>query len=123
MGLWYKCFSSFFKNFWKLSFLLAFLSIAIGIFLFYGAFQSLLLGRKTETLSSDSSVLVLNLEGVIMSSNKFLKPLKKYIDKDNVKAVVIRVNSPGGAVGPSQAIYRELIKIREKFKKTYYHVS
>ena len=117
MASLYKCFSSFFKNFWKLSFLLTFLSIAIGIFLSYGALQSLISNSNTKTLSDDSSVLVLNLEGVIMRSNKFLKTLRDYIDKDNVKAVVIRVNSPGGAVGPSQAIYRELIKIREEFKK------
>ena len=96
MASWYKCFSSFFKNFWKLSFLLTLLSIAIGVFLSYGALQSLISDRTTKTLSNDSSVLVLNLEGVIMRSNKFLKTLKDYIDKDDIKAVVIRVNSPGG---------------------------
>ena len=117
MSSWYKYVSSFFKNLWKLSFLLALLSIAIGIFLFYGILQSLLSDKQTERLSSHSSVLVLNLDGVIMRSNKFLKTLRDYIDKDNIKAVVIRVNSPGGAVGPSQAIYRELVKVREKFKK------
>ncbi len=117
MASWSKCFSSFFKNFWKLSFLFTFLSIAIGVFLSYGALQSLVSNRSTKTLSNDSSVLVLDLEGVIMRSSKFLKTLRDYIDKDSVKAVVIRVNSPGGAVGPSQAIYRELIKIREEFKK------
>ena len=117
MSSQYRFFSSLFRNFWKLSFLFVLLSIALGIFLFYGVLQSLLSNKRTQTLPNTSSVLVLNLEGVIIKSNKFLKTLKDYIDKDDIKAVVIRVNSPGGGVGASQSIYRELIKVREKFKK------
>lgn len=117
MSSWRKCFAFLFNSFWKICFLCIFLITVFSIFLFYGVLQSLFSNKTAQRLPSDASVLVLDIEGVIISSNKFLKTLRNYIEKDNIKAVVIRVNSPGGAVGPSQAIHRELIKVREKFKK------
>ncbi len=52
-----------------------------------------------------------------MESKPFLKKLKKYREDKNIRAVVVRVNSPGGAVGPSQEIYEEIKLTREKFQK------
>ena len=117
MALWRKWFACFFKSFWKVSFLLVFLSIAVSIFLSYGLMQSLFSDRSSQKPPGTHSVLVLDIEGIILESQKFLKTLRKHIDQDSVKAAIIRVNSPGGAVGPSQAIYSDLIKIRKEFKK------
>lgn len=50
-------------------------------------------------------------------SDQVISQLKKLGKKDNVKAVVIRVNSPGGTVGASQEIYQEIMKLRKKGKK------
>jgi protease-4 len=36
---------------------------------------------------------------------------------DGVKAIILRVDSPGGGVGPSQEIYREIMRIRSSSKK------
>ncbi len=73
-------------------------------------------GHRTATLSGDS-VLHLDLQGIIINGKKFLKNLKDYREMGYVKAIVIDVNSPGGAVGPSQELFAELRRTREEFKK------
>ena len=53
---------------------------------------------------------VIELKGVILDAESILKELKNFRETENVKAVVLRIDSPGGAVGPSQEIYREIRK-------------
>lgn len=55
-------------------------------------------------------VAVVELKGVIMESKKLLKNLRDAEDDDDIKAVVVRLNSPGGAVAPSQEIYEAIKK-------------
>lgn len=69
------------------------------------------------TLVAKNSILQLDLEGVIMNGKKFLKKLKKYKDEDKIKAIVININSPGGAVGPSQEIYEAIKLLKAETKK------
>jgi protease-4 len=64
-----------------------------------------------------NSILVLDLEGVIWNGKRFLKLLDDHADNDNVKAVLISVDSPGGAVGPSQEINAALKRVRAELKK------
>jgi len=64
-----------------------------------------------------SKVALLKIEGVINSADETLKLLKQVKEDKTIKALVVRINSPGGAVGASQEIYRELKKIRERYKK------
>jgi protease-4 len=64
-------------------------------------------------LFSGGSVAIVEVNGVIMDSKKTLKRLEALEDDDDVKAVVVRINSPGGAVAPSQEIYEAL----KRFKK------
>lgn len=75
-------------------------------------------GNKDEnSVVSGNSILQLDLEGVIMNGKKFLKKIKKYKDDDRIKAIVININSPGGAVGPSQEIYAAIKALRAETKK------
>jgi protease-4 len=92
--------------------LLILLLFAVGVFVGGAGF----LGR-TKKLNASGAVLVLDVDGVIMDSERFVKTLKKYRDDERVRAVLVRVNSPGGAVGPSQEIYSELLRTRREFKK------
>lgn len=57
---------------------------------------------------------VLPLRGVILESEDFIKQLDEFVDDDNIKAIVIRIDSPGGGVGPSQEIYRAIRKANEQ---------
>lgn len=69
------------------------------------------------------SILHLSLSGVIFNGKKFLKNLKDYREDSQIKAVVISINSPGGAVGPSQEIFIELKRFRDEIKKPIICVS
>ncbi len=66
--------------------------------------------------SSDANIAIIDIEGVIMSARKTLDELKEIEEDKNIKAIVVHVNSPGGAVAPSQEIYDRLLKLREKKK-------
>jgi protease-4 len=60
-----------------------------------------------------SPVRVVKIEGPIFDALETLKELDE-IGKDNdVKAVVLRVDSPGGEVGSSQEIYEEVLKLKK----------
>lgn len=61
--------------------------------------------KKTSIFSLNGAVGVVELNGVIMDSKKTLKDLKRFEDSKDIKAVVLRLNSPGGSVAPSQEIY------------------
>jgi protease-4 len=49
-----------------------------------------------------------------VSDAKYLKILSKIRQDDDIKAVVLRVNSPGGSAFTSDIIWREIEKIKEK---------
>lgn len=80
-------------------------------------------GEGSVKVASRNSILKLELDGVIIDGKKFLKQLKKYREDENIKAIVIEVNSPGGVVGPSQEIYSEILKVRQTLKKPVVVVS
>jgi protease-4 len=52
-----------------------------------------------------------------MDGKDFLEMLRKYRKEDRIKGVLIRINSPGGVVGPSQEMFEEIKRTREEFKK------
>src|SRR5258708_5986382 len=68
-------------------------------------------GDRSPSLSSNS-VMVLEVRGVIVDSRPTIKLLEKYRENKDVKAIVVRLDSPGGVVGPSQEIYDEVLKTR-----------
>jgi protease IV len=90
-----------------------------GLFLcLFGFLFVLYLGVKGDgkgSLSGDR-VGVIEITGTIMDSKRTLRDLKDFRDNDSIKAVVVRVDSPGGSVGPSQEIYEAIKKLREKKK-------
>jgi protease-4 len=57
-------------------------------------------------------VAVIPLSGLISDSEPVIENLKKYGKDDSVKAIVLRIDSPGGGVGPSQEIYEEVRKLK-----------
>lgn len=62
---------------------------------------------------SAGSVGVVEMKGIIMDSKKTLAKLERFEEDDLIKAVVLRLNSPGGSVAPSQEIY-EAVKNYKK---------
>jgi protease-4 len=61
-------------------------------------------------LSFKEKIGVLPLEGAITESDSLVAQLVEFRKDRRIKAIILRVNSPGGGVGPSQEIYREIRK-------------
>ena len=72
---------------------------------------------EADRMVSKNEILHLEIKGIIMDGKKFLEALKKYSKEESVKAIVIDINSPGGAVGPSQEIYYEILRAKKDTKK------
>src|SRR6266511_4627199 len=58
-------------------------------------------------------VAVIRIEGVIMDSRETIEELRRFRDNPSIKAVVLRIDSPGGGVVPSQEIHTEGLKARK----------
>lgn len=67
-------------------------------------------------MGSGEKVGVIEIAGVIANSRDTLEQLKRFREDEDIKAIVIRVDSPGGVVGPSQEIYREVVRTRSSKK-------
>jgi protease-4 len=74
------------------------------------------MGQDHLTLMTQEKVGVVEIKGVITESRTAIKQLDAFRDDPAIKAIVVRINSPGGAVGPSQEILREIEKIKKKKK-------
>lgn len=66
---------------------------------------------------STNQIASLEVEGVITDSQEFIDELKEFGNRSTVKAVVVRINSPGGGVAASQEMYEAIRKFREESKK------
>jgi protease-4 len=90
-------------------------TLAVFFFLGLSGIVLALLG-KGSLFSSPERVGVVEIKGLLTDSATVIKQLERYRDDDSIKAIVLRINSPGGAVGPAQEILREVVKVRAKKK-------
>src|SRR5437773_12497098 len=57
---------------------------------------------------------VVELRGVIQDASDLVEALERFRTSDKTVAVVLRIDSPGGAVAPSQELYDEVWRVRER---------
>lgn len=77
------------------------------------AFQFLTKGEEGVSLTGPDAGIV-NIEGTISSSGSVVRWINKLSRKDDIQGIIVRINSPGGLVAPSQEIYRALERISKK---------
>ena len=87
---------------------LAIVILFLLIFTFLAGIGSGLLISGGTSFSSGDKVAVLRVKDVILDSQIYLDSIDGIAKDDDVKALVVRIDSPGGSVGPSQEIYSEL---------------
>src|SRR5947208_14664985 len=61
-------------------------------------------------------VAIVELEGLIAETDDLVRALRQHRDNPSIKAVVIRINSPGGVVAPTQEVYDAIRRVREAGK-------
>jgi protease-4 len=69
-------------------------------------------------LSGEDKVAVVRVEGVILDPQQTVRDLKRFGESPSVKAIVLRIDSPGGGVVPAQEIYDAVRRVRAKHSKT-----
>jgi len=69
-----------------------------------------------KNVSVGEKVALVRIEGPIMDAKSTVDEIKSYAKDHSIKALVLRVDSPGGAVAPSQEIYEEVKKAKAKKK-------
>lgn len=104
------------KRTFILSLLIFFLVLIFAGFVIAGFFL-ILKEEKTDFISSARKVGLVRIEGVILDSKEVIDHLHQLRDNSSVNAILLRIDSPGGGVGPSQEIYNEILKLREKNQK------
>ena len=68
-------------------------------------------------LSGEDRIALIRIEGVILDAQETIGELKKFSENPSVKAIVLRIDSPGGGVVPSQEIYDAVRRVRSKSNK------
>lgn len=72
-----------------------------------------LVAHRGISLGGDR-VAILRVEGQILDTRREVELARKYGEDRNIRAIVVRVESSGGAVGASQELYTELLRIRKE---------
>ena len=73
-------------------------------------------GIQKPGLVLGDKIGIVEIKGVIVESEKIINQLIAYREDSGIKAIVLRIDSPGGPVVPAEEIYQEVIKTR-KYKK------
>ncbi|MCX5810041.1 MAG: signal peptide peptidase SppA [Proteobacteria bacterium] len=94
----------------KTAFLVIFIIIIVSFFI------SLAIGVSGRAFGE--KIGVVEIEGVIADSKDIMEDIVRFKEDETIKGVILRINSPGGSVPPSQEIFEEVKKLREK-KKVY----
>ena len=91
-----------------------FLKLSFLIFIFFLGFSLAHYVFEEGIIVTGEKVGVIEIKGLIKSSNPTLNNLIKLGENKHIKAIVLRIDSPGGTVGPSQEIYLEIMRLRRK---------
>jgi|SRR4030095_16846579 len=73
-------------------------------------------GTEFVSYGSGDKIAVVEINDVIVTSEKPVEQIKRYRNDKSIKAIILRINSPGGGVAASQEIYEEVRKTRDSGK-------
>jgi protease-4 len=83
----------------------------LSVFFFIGRY----IGRPGRFAYGDK-IAIIEIRGVITQSSGIIEEINQYQEDEGVKAIILRIDSPGGGVGPAQEIHREILKVKSKKK-------
>jgi protease IV len=87
---------------------------ALAFLLIVGLAAVAYLRNEGLALLAKDAIAIVTVEGVIEDSRDTVRTLDRLAANSGVKGVVLRVDSPGGGVAPSQEIYDAVFRVREK---------
>lgn len=73
--------------------------------------------QYTDMLETKTKVGVITIKGSINNSDEYVNNLKNFFENDSIKAIVLKIDSPGGVAGASQVIFNEIKILKCKHEK------
>jgi protease-4 len=98
------------------------IGIVAALVFFFGLFMLVIISfffsddDEATVSAGGEKIAVVELRDVILTSEDVVRQFKKYRDNRSIRAIVFRVESPGGGVAASQEIYEEVKKTRDSGK-------
>jgi protease-4 len=87
------------------------------VFLFaFGVVLAIVLWGDPAGLGLGGRVAQVDVEGLIVDGDRVVRELRRYGDDPTIRAVVVRIQSPGGVVGPTQEIHDAVRDLRRRGK-------
>jgi protease-4 len=87
-----------------------------GMIFFLLVYAMGLMSGQQGAFMSDNKVGIVEVEGSISDSQEIVRQLNEFGKEERIRAVVLRVNSPGGGMAPSQEIYDAVVELKKKKK-------
>jgi protease-4 len=91
-------------------FIFSLLIVVTIVICFFAAVIFFFLVGMDSAFKFGDKVGVVEVKGIITNAQQVVKQLKEFCKDESVKAIVLRIESPGGGVAPSQEIYSEVAK-------------
>lgn len=109
-------------GFWLLTIGGSLLVLVLAAFgLIYAAIHSVTNSNDDEDggiKTSSQKIGVVDITGVILTAETLSQQMRKLAEDNDVKAIILHINSPGGGAAASQELFNEVVRIRkEKHKK------
>jgi len=101
----------------KLSFPKKLFFVMLGLLAITG--MSSIVSKWMPSQAANNRIGVVDITGLIQSSQIIINQIKDFREDKRIQGIVLRIDSPGGAVGPSQEIYDEVLKTRNDNKPIY----
>lgn len=101
------------KTFKKIGYTLLFIACIPLIPLLIGGIS----GFYDRYLETRASVGVLPIKGVLYDSSYYNRQLSTFFKNDQIKAILLKIESPGSASGTGQAIYNEILELKRAYPK------
>lgn len=74
---------------------------------------------KDHIGGTSQKVGIVEVTGIITSSRDIVRQLREFGEDESIMGIIVRIDSPGGSVAPSQEIYDEVLKIRNQGKTIF----
>lgn len=68
-------------------------------------------------MEPQTKVACISLKGVLYDSTSYRKHLKKYFEDSSIKAILLKIESPGSAAGTAEAIAHEISFLKKEYAK------
>jgi len=97
-------------------------ALALGALFFYVLYLATLIsgGKASQSLSplpGMEKIALIKIEGMLITADSIVEEINNYADDSSVKAILIRIDSPGGGVVASQEIFNAVLNARKQGKK------